>query len=102
MCPSAAATALNCRPPWRRRTRPTAPNPVLAAASHDLRQPLAALSLYLGLLRGQVPADSLALMRNVDDCVASLSELLDDLLDVSKLDAGVVTVEAPISRSIRC
>ena len=66
----------------------------LAAASHDLRQPLAALSLYLGLLRGQVPADSLALMRNVDDCVASLSELLDDLLDVSKLDAGVVTVEA--------
>ncbi|MEY4268238.1 MAG: hypothetical protein RIS90_2773, partial [Pseudomonadota bacterium] len=66
----------------------------LAAASHDLRQPLAALSLYLGLLRGQVPSDSLTLMRNVDDCVASLSELLDDLLDVSKLDAGVVAVEA--------
>lgn len=66
----------------------------LAAASHDLRQPLAALALYLGLLRGHVPLDQQPLMRNVDDCVASLSELLDDLLDVSKLDAGVVTVEA--------
>jgi PAS domain S-box-containing protein len=65
----------------------------LAAASHDLRQPLAALSLYLSLLRGQLPQAHKPLMRNVDDCVASLTELLDDLLDVSKLDAGVVNPE---------
>ena len=65
----------------------------LAAASHDLRQPLAALSLYLGPLRGQLPQAQQSLMRHVDDCVASLTELLDDLLDVSKLDAGVVTPE---------
>ena len=65
----------------------------LAAASHDLRQPLAALSLYLGLLHAQLPPAHQALMRNVDDCVASLTELLDDLLDVSKLDAGVVNPE---------
>ena len=65
----------------------------LAAASHDLRQPLAALQLYLGLMRGQMALSSPELMHNVDDCVSSLTELLDDLLDVSKLDAGVVTVE---------
>lgn len=62
----------------------------LAAASHDLRQPLQALSLYLGVLGQRVPADSLPIMRHIDICVASLSELLSDLLDLSKLDAGVV------------
>lgn len=65
----------------------------LAGASHDLRQPLAALSLYLGLLHAQLPPIDQALMRNVDDCVASLTELLDDLLDVSKLDSGAVNPE---------
>ena len=63
----------------------------LAAASHDLRQPLAALSLYVGLLKNRVSADGGKVVANVEDCVASLSELLSSLLDVSKLDAGVVT-----------
>ena len=63
----------------------------LAAASHDLRQPLAALSLYVGLLKSRVSADGAKVVANVEDFVASLSELLSSLLDVSKLDAGVVT-----------
>jgi len=62
----------------------------LAAASHDLRQPLAALSLYIGVLRKTMSPDGIALVGHIEDCVDSLSELLTDLLDVSKLDAGVI------------
>ena len=65
----------------------------LAAASHDLRHPLTALSLYLGLLRTRLASADAPLMQNVDDCVNSLTELLDYLLDVSKLEAGVVSAE---------
>jgi signal transduction histidine kinase/CheY-like chemotaxis protein len=63
----------------------------LAAASHDLRQPLAALSLYVNILKNKVaPADK-KLVTQLTECVDSLSGLLTDLLDLSKLDAGVVT-----------
>ena len=65
----------------------------LAAASHDLRQPLSALGLYVGVLKNKLaPADA-PLLSNMRNCVSSLSELLTDLLDLSKLDAGVVTPE---------
>ncbi len=63
----------------------------LAAASHDLRQPLSALSLYVGVLDHKLAREDALLLRSIKDCVASLSELLADLLDLSKLDAGVVT-----------
>ncbi len=63
----------------------------LAAASHDLRQPLTALSLYVNILKSKVaPADK-RLVTQLTECVDSLSELLTDLLDLSKLEAGVVT-----------
>ena len=63
----------------------------LAAASHDLRQPLTALGLYVEVLKMSPgrPADKL--VANMSNCVATLSELLADLLDISKLEAGVVT-----------
>lgn len=63
----------------------------LAAASHDLRQPLSALSLYVGMLKNAVAPGDARLVNNIESCVDSLTELLGDLLDVSKLDAGVVT-----------
>lgn len=63
----------------------------LAAASHDLRQPLSALSLYVNLLEHHVSPDSGDIVSSIQHCVVSLSELLTDLLDISKLDAGVVT-----------
>ena len=63
----------------------------LAAASHDLRQPLAALSLYVGLLKKNVPPGKSDMLVRVEGCVTSLSAMLTDILDVSKLDAGVVS-----------
>ena len=64
----------------------------LAAASHDLRQPLAALSLYVDVLKGRSTVQDSPLVSKIEACCASLSVLLTDLLDVSKLDAGVVGV----------
>ena len=62
----------------------------LAAASHDLRQPLAALALYAGMLGTAVKPGKEMLVSHMQNCVDSLSEMLNDLLDVSKLDAGVL------------
>jgi PAS domain S-box-containing protein len=62
----------------------------LAAASHDLRQPLSALSLYVGTLEERLPQADKELARNMKQCVTGLSELLSDLLDLSKLEAGIV------------
>jgi PAS domain S-box-containing protein len=77
----------------------------LAAASHDLRQPLAALRLYTDLLKEQVAPPQQSLVAGMDDCVEVLSNLLDDLLDLSKLAAGVVTphmVDFPVAEMLAC
>ncbi len=62
----------------------------LAAASHDLRQPLSALALYVDVLKSKVTPEIGPLVGNIQKCCDSLTELLTDLLDVSKLEAGVV------------
>jgi PAS domain S-box-containing protein len=61
---------------------------LLAAASHDLRQPLQAARLYLEVARVQ-PANP-ELLEKIGACLASVSDLLEKLLHVSKLDAGAV------------
>ncbi len=63
----------------------------LAAASHDLRQPLSALSLYVGTLGSKLSGGEEHLLGNMKNCVISLNDMLGNLLDLSKLDAGVVT-----------
>jgi PAS domain S-box-containing protein len=63
----------------------------LAAASHDLRQPLSALSMYAGMLKNTVAPADRKMVAGMRECIANLSDLLNDLLDLSKLDAGVVT-----------
>lgn len=73
----------------------------LAAASHDLRQPLQALTLYLGVLRARLNGREEQVMEAVGQCVESLAGLLNDMLDVARLDAGVITpkpAEVPVSR----
>jgi PAS domain S-box-containing protein len=62
----------------------------LAAASHDLRQPLAALALYMSILKIRGGPAIQPMLVNFGNCLNSLSGLLNDLLDLSKLDAGVV------------
>lgn len=65
----------------------------LAVASHDLRQPLHALTLHSGLLaQDPYTADAPRIAGEISASIDSLARLLDSLLDISKLDAGVVTV----------
>lgn len=65
----------------------------LAAASHDLRQPLHALSLFVAQLRGASAAETRDLIGKVEVSVDTLARLLQALLDLSKLDMGGVQVE---------
>ncbi|WZB62707.1 histidine kinase dimerization/phospho-acceptor domain-containing protein [Achromobacter xylosoxidans] len=63
----------------------------LAAASHDLRQPVHALSLFVGVLKGHaLPAQSRQLVDSISRAVQALGGLFDGLLNLSRLDAGVV------------
>ncbi|HZW23979.1 MAG TPA: ATP-binding protein [Gallionella sp.] len=63
----------------------------LAVASHDLRQPLHALGLYIAELQRKAVGDEQQyLVRQVERSVESLSTLLNALLDISKLDAGAI------------
>lgn len=67
----------------------------LAAASHDLRQPLHALNLFTANLRdGEDDPDRLQRIGRVQQCVESLDRLFTGLLDVSRLDAGAETARA--------
>ena len=62
----------------------------LAAASHDLQQPIAALVLYTSLLDNAMKPDEEELKSNIKNCVVGLSELLQDLLNISKIESGVM------------
>jgi signal transduction histidine kinase len=63
----------------------------LAAASHDLRQPMHALGLFMGELHNRIETpEQRNIVEKVEESVAAMSGLLDSLLDISKLDAGVV------------
>ena len=63
----------------------------LAAASHDLRQPLYALTLFSSALRaGETDPIRLTRISRIEECVASLDHLFSELLDLSRLEAGVM------------
>jgi len=64
------------------------------AASHDLLQPLGAARLFNAALRSRAASDDLrGLAERVDNSLAAAGELLEDLLDISRLDAGGVRAE---------
>lgn len=61
----------------------------LASASHDLRQPIHALGMFLGALRGhQLPDSTQSVLAHMDAALGALDSLFVSLLDISKLDAG--------------
>jgi signal transduction histidine kinase/CheY-like chemotaxis protein len=62
----------------------------LAAASHDLRQPLHAANLFLEALRRESePARALQLLDHLETSTHALEDMLHELLDISKLEAGL-------------
>ncbi|KAA0589520.1 PAS domain S-box protein [Azospirillum oryzae] len=64
----------------------------LAAASHDLRQPMQALLLFQSALEGQLAGHPASrMMESMGQALGGMRMLLDSLLDVSKLDAGLIT-----------
>lgn len=66
----------------------------LAAASHDLRQPVQALSLITGALRRTVKEPkALEMVDSLGRSITAMTNLLNSLLDISRLDAGAVTPE---------
>ena len=64
----------------------------LAAANHDLRQPLQALALFLGALSiGRLEPREKRLLQDMQEALKIMEDLLNSLLDISKLEAGVIT-----------
>lgn len=63
----------------------------LAAASHDLRQPLHALTLLHSVLQDRIDDDqSRKIMRQINVSTAAMESLFDTLLDISRLEAGAL------------
>jgi two-component system CheB/CheR fusion protein len=62
----------------------------LAAASHNLRQPIQTLSAIAAILKRVAPGDVPAHVHAVEDAVHSMESLVDALLDLHRLEAGAI------------
>ncbi|MCK4704780.1 MAG: hypothetical protein KAT90_04835, partial [Gammaproteobacteria bacterium] len=66
----------------------------LAAASHDLRQPLHAMSLFLDVLAERnADAEQMMIIDKIKKSSMALEDLLASLLEISKLDARVIDIK---------
>ncbi|WP_030232292.1 sensor histidine kinase [Streptomyces sp. NRRL S-350] len=69
---------------------------LLAAVGHDLRTPLAAARASVGSLRSSdvefSPEDQAELLATADESLVKLTRLVDNLLDMSRLQAGALTL----------
>jgi Na+/proline symporter/signal transduction histidine kinase/ActR/RegA family two-component response regulator len=66
----------------------------IAAASHDILQPLNAARLYAAsLVERPLPAEAAAIARNVDASLAAVEEIFSALIEISRLDAGGMRAE---------
>jgi Na+/proline symporter/signal transduction histidine kinase/CheY-like chemotaxis protein len=64
----------------------------LAAASHDVMQPLNAARLYVtSLVERQGGGETARLVENIDESLEAIEDILGALLDISRLDAGAMT-----------
>jgi two-component system CheB/CheR fusion protein len=66
----------------------------LAAASHDLRQPLQTLALLQGLLAKKVEGDKAQnLVARIDEALSGMTGMLNTLLDINQIEVGAVKAE---------
>jgi two-component system CheB/CheR fusion protein len=66
----------------------------LAAASHDLRQPLQTLALVQGLLANSVEGEGAQqLVARLDETLGAMSGMLNTLLDINQIETGTVHAE---------
>jgi len=66
----------------------------LAAASHDLRQPIQAMHLFEAVLEPMLTdSEQIAVLRKISEANRSLAGLLEGLLDISRLDSGIIQAE---------
>jgi two-component system sensor histidine kinase KdpD len=70
---------------------------LLAAVSHDLRTPLAVAMASVSSLRSQdvtfTPQDQQELLAGAEEALAKLNRLVDNLLDMSRLQAGALPLD---------
>lgn len=78
----------------------------LAAASHDLRQPLQTFGLLQGMLAKVVEGDKAEkLVARLDDTLGAMTGMLDALLDINRIEAGTVSaksVDFPVNELLFC
>jgi|GEM_PF-264351 len=68
---------------------------VLGVVAHDLRNPLSAIAMYAHLLRDPSSEEQQRQhLRTIEDLTMRMNTLIQDLLDVSRIDAGQLRVEA--------
>jgi len=76
-----------------------------AAASHDLRQPLHALSLFVAALKARNhQTEAQTLIENIEASTTAMALLFNSLLDISRLDAGAIEVHPvhfPLQKMLR-
>ncbi|MDD5336020.1 MAG: ATP-binding protein [Rhodoferax sp.] len=90
----ASATAALREKKEEAETATLAKSRFLAAASHDLRQPTHALGMFVARLQQFAhSAETTHLIKNMENAVLALQDLLDGLLDISRLDAMTVQVQ---------
>src|SRR5207302_153591 len=66
----------------------------LAAASHDLRQPLQTLALLQGLLAKSIEGERAAqLLARTDEALGAMSAMLNAMFDINQIEAGAVRAE---------
>ncbi len=101
---AATNTALS-QAKWQAETANAGKTRFLAAASHDLVQPLNAAQLFADALHAHVnDDDGRRLLQQLNESLQTNEELLKCLLDISKLDAGVIKAEivaVPLARLLR-
>ena len=71
----------------------------IAVASHDLRQPMHAVNVYLELFNPEnLPAVEKKSLTKIKNSITALNAMFDSLLNISKLDANVMQVSQRVFR----